>query len=50
MIVPVIKVVNKDAEDGFMLINESDFDPERHEKFEKPAKKVAKKAAKKKSD
>lgn len=46
---PVVKVVSpisKDNDQGFILINESDFDPKVHKKF--AAKKAAKKKAAKK--
>ena len=46
---PVVKVVSpisKDNDQGFILINESDFDSKIHKKF--VAKKVAKKKATKK--
>ena len=46
---PVMKVVSpisKDNDQGFILINESDFDPKFHKKF--AVKKVAKKKATKK--
>ena len=32
--VPVVKVKSKEHEDGFKVINKSDFDPEVHEKYE----------------
>ncbi|WP_212525856.1 hypothetical protein [Actibacterium sp. MT2.3-13A] len=32
--IPTIKVVNEKARGGFMIINESDFDPDVHEPFE----------------
>jgi hypothetical protein len=35
---PTIQVVNKDAPNGFMIINESDFDASIHTKFGETAK------------
>lgn len=35
--IPTIKVVNEKARGGFMIINESDFDPDVHEPFEADA-------------
>lgn len=52
----VVKIVNKNSESGFCLINEQDFNPKEHELFEpkveakadsKPEKKATKKRAKK---
>ena len=46
---PVMKVaspISEDNDQGFILINESDFDPKVHKKF--VPKKTKKKAAKKK--
>lgn len=45
MKVEVIKVVNKDAKNGYMLINKSDFDKGKHKEFKAP-KKAAKKSDK----
>lgn len=49
MKVKTIKVANKDAKNGYMLINESDFDKAIHKEFKESAKKPAakKKPAKK---
>jgi len=39
------------AGDGYMIINESDYDPKKHTLFDKPATKTAtKKSRKKKGD
>ena len=38
MDIPTVKVKNPDAKSGFTTINESDFDPSRHELFDAPAK------------
>lgn len=47
MKVNVIKVKNKDAKDGYMLINESDFNDKEHELFKEKAKAKPKAKAKK---
>ena len=46
MKLPVIKI-KADNEDGFMIINEKDFDKELHELYKKEKKKVDRKAPKK---
>ena len=38
---PTVKVVH---EDGYMVINESDFDPKKHKPFKASAKKAKKEA------
>ena len=30
---PTVKIKNKDSDTGYSLINEADFDPDKHEKF-----------------
>ena len=44
-ICPTVKIKSKDHEDG-VIINESDFDPKKHELFDVPAKKAETKSTK----